>query len=73
MQHMNRIRWLKDAVEVLGDTISLVQTKVVCEPHFKNIHISFHVPVRHIDFISMPSGEAIPMVSIATMGVVAPI
>ena len=73
MQHINLIRWLKDVVEGLGGTTPMVRQELVRQPDFKRIHISFQVPVRHIDFASMEPGEApifsrVPMVSIATMG-----
>jgi hypothetical protein len=51
----------------------VVQIKVVRQPDFKRVHISFQVPVRHIDFALMEPGEPTPMVSIAAMGGVAPI
>ena len=56
----------------------MVRLELVRQSDFKRIHISFEVPVRHIDFASMESGEEpissrIPMVSIATMAGVAQI
>ena len=50
-----------------------MQIEVVRESDFKRVHISFQVPVRHIDFTSMEPGEPTPMVLIAAMGGVAPI
>ena len=51
----------------------MVRLELVRQPDFKRIHISFQVPIRHIDFSSMEPGEdpissRIPMVSIAVMG-----
>jgi len=57
----------------LGGTTLVVQIEVVHQPDLKKVHISFQVPVRHMDFASMELGEATPMVSIAAMGGVAPI
>ena len=73
MQHINIIRWPKDVVEDFGGTTPVVRLELVREPDFKRIHISFQVPIRHIDFASMKQGEdpissRIPMVSIAAMG-----
>ena len=73
MQHINLIRWLKDVVKELGGTSPVVRLELVWQPDFKRVHISFQVPVRHIDFSSMEPGEdpissRIPMVSIAAMG-----
>ena len=73
MQCINLIRQLEDVVEGLGGTTPVVQIEVVRESDFKRVHISFQVPVRHIDFTSMEPGEPTPMVSIAAMGGVAPI
>ena len=78
MQHINIFRWPKDVVEDFGGTTLVVRLELVREPDFKRIHISFQVPVRHIDFASMELGEEpissrIPMVSIAAMGGVAQI
>ena len=78
MQHINLIRWLKDVVEDFSGTTPVVRLELVREPDFKRIHISFQVPVRHIDFSSMEPGEdpissRIPMVSITAMGGEAPI
>ena len=73
MQLINLIRWLKDVVEGLGGTAPVVRLELVRQSDFKRVHISFQVPVRHIDFSSMEPGEypissRIPMVSIAAMG-----
>ena len=73
MQLINLIRWLKDVVEGLGGTTPVVRLKLVRQPDFKRVHISFQVPVRHVDFSSMEPGEdpissRIPMVSITAMG-----
>jgi len=73
MQHINLIRWLKDVVKGLGGTTPVVRLELVHQPDFKRVHISFQVPIRHIDFASMKQGEdpissRIPMVSIAPMG-----
>ena len=73
MQIINLIRWLKDVVEGLGGTTPVVRLELVRQPDIKRIHISFQVPVRHVDFSSMELGEdptssTIPMVSIAAMG-----
>ena len=46
MHHINLIRWLKDVVEGLVGTTPVVRIKVVREPNFKRVHISFHVHVR---------------------------
>ena len=78
MQHINLVRWLQDVVEGLGGTTFVVHLELVQQPDIKRIHISFQVPVRHIDFASMELGEEpissrIPMVSIAAMGGVAQI
>ena len=78
MQYINLIRWLKDVVKGLGSTTPVVQTEVVREPHFKMVHISFQVLVRHVDLSSMelgedPSSSMIHMVSIAAVGGEAPI
>ena len=78
MQHINLVRWLKDVVEDFGGTTPVVRLELVREPDFKRIHISFHVPIRHIDFALMEPGDEpissrIPMVSITAMGGVAQI
>ena len=78
MQHINLIRWLKDVVEGLGGTTLVVRLELVRQPDFKRIHISFQVPIRHIDFSSMepgedPSSSMVHMVSIAAVGGEAPI
>jgi hypothetical protein len=72
MQLINPIRWLKDVVEAVGGTTPIVQIEVVRQRHFKQVHISFQVPVRNIDFIMIAPGEAIPVVSIDAVGGVAP-
>ena len=53
MQLINLIRWLKDVIEGLGGTTPVVRLEIVWKPDFKRVHISFQVPVRHIDFSSM--------------------
>ena len=68
MQLINLIRWLKDVVEGLGGTTPVIRLELVPQPNFKRVHISFQVPVRHIDFALMEPGEPTPMVSIAAMG-----
>ena len=73
MQHINLIRWLKDVVVCFDGTTPVVRLEIVWKPDFKRVHISFQVPVRHVDFFLMEPGEdpissRIPMVSIATMG-----
>ena len=73
MQHINIFRWPKDVVEDFGGTTLVVRLELVREPDFKRIHISFHVPIRHIDFALMEPGDEpissrIPMVSITAMG-----
>ena len=72
MQIINLIRWLKDVVEGLGGTTLVVQLELVRQPDIKRVHISFQVPIRHVDFSSMEPGEdpissTIPMVSISAM------
>ena len=78
MQIINLIRWLKDVVEGLGGTTLVVRLELVRQPDIKRVHISFQVPVRHVDFSSMepgedPSSSMIPMISIAAVGGEAPI
>ena len=78
MQHINLVRWLQDVVEGLGGTTPVVRLKLVRQPDFKRVHISFQVPVRHVDLSSMepgevPSSSMIPIVSIAAVGGEAPI
>ena len=56
----------------------MVRLELVRQPDIKRIHISFQVPVLHVDFSSMELGEdptssTIPMVSITAMGGEAPI
>ena len=56
----------------------MARQELVRQPDVKRVHISFQVPVRHVDFSSMELGEdptssTIPMVSIAAMGGEAPI
>ena len=56
----------------------MVRLELVRQMDIKRIHISFQVPVRHVDFSSMELGEdptssTMPMVSIAAMGGEAPI
>jgi hypothetical protein len=72
MEFINNIRWLKDVAEAVDGTTLVVQTEVVRQPYFKQVHISFQAPVRNIDFTLMAPEDAIPMVSIAAMGGVAP-
>ena len=78
MQHINLARWLKDVVEGLGGTTPVVHFELVRQPDIKRVHISFQVPVRHVDLSSMEPGKdpfssIIPMVSIAVVGGEAPI
>ena len=78
MQLINHVRWLKDVVEGLGGTTPVVHLELVRRPDIKRVHISFQVPVRHLDLSSMepgedPSSSIIPMVSIATVDGEAPI
>ena len=78
MQHITLIRWLKDVVKGLGDITPVVHLELVRQPDIKRVHISFQVPVRHVDFSLMepredPSSSMIPMVSIAAVGEEAPI
>ena len=78
MQLINLIRWLQDVVEGLGGTTFVVHLELVQQPDIKRIHISFQVPVRHVDLSSMepgddPSSSMIPIVSIAAVGGEAPI
>ena len=78
MQHINLVRWLQDVVEGLGGTTFVVHLELVRQPDIKRVHISFQVPVRHLDLSSMepgedPSSSMIPMVSIAAVGGEAPI
>ena len=68
MQLINLVRWLKDVVKGLGGTTPVVRLELVHQPDFKRVHISFQVPIRHIDFASIKPGEPTPMVSIAAMG-----
>ena len=56
----------------------MVHLELVRQPDIKRVHISFQVPVRHVDFSLMelgedPSSSMIPMVSIAAVGGEAPI
>ena len=56
----------------------MVRLKLVRQPDIKRVHISFQIPVRHIEWSSMVAGEdpsfsMIPMVSIAAVGGEAPI
>ena len=71
MQHINLFRWLEDVVEGLSGTTPVVQIEVVHESDFKRVHISFHIPIRHMDFVSMELEEVTPMVSVLVMGGVA--
>jgi len=71
MQIINFIRWLKDVVEGLGGTTPVLRLELIREPDFKRVHISFHIPIRHMDFVSMELEEVTPMVSVLVMGGVA--
>ena len=56
----------------------MVYLELVRQPDIKRVHISFQVPVRHVDLSSMepgddPSSSMIPIVSIAAVGGEAPI
>ena len=78
MQLINLVRWFKDVVEGLGGSTPVVHLELVRQPDIKRVHISFHVPIRHVDFSLMeqgedPSSSMIPMVSIAAVGGEAPI
>ena len=77
MQHINLVRWLEDVVEGLGGTTPVVHLELVRQPDIKRVHISFQIPVRHIEWSSMVPGQdpssTIPMVSIAAVGGEAPI
>ena len=78
MQHINPVRWLQDVVEGFGGTNFVVHLELVRQPDIKRVHISFQVPVRHLDLSSMepgedPSSSMIPMVSIAAVGGEAPV
>ena len=78
MQHINLVRWLQDVVEGLGGTTFVARQELVRQPDIKRVHISFQIPVRHIEWSSVvpredPSSSMIPMVSIAAMGGEAPI
>ena len=71
IQHINLVRWLKDIVEGLGGTTPVVHLELVRQPDIKRVHISFQIPVRHIEWSSMvprqdPS-SMIPIVSIAVV------
>ena len=78
MQLINLVRWLQDVVEGLGGTTFVARQELVRQPDIKRVHISFQIPVRHIERSSMvaredPSSSMIPMVSIAAVGGEAPI
>ena len=78
MQLINLVRWLQDVVEGLGGTTFVARQELVRQPDIKRVHISFQIPVRHIEWSSMvpgedPSSSMIPMVSIAAVGGEAPI
>ena len=78
MQLINFVRWLQDVVEGLGGTTFVARQELVRQPDIKRVHISFQIPVRHIEWSSMVAGEdpsfsMIPMVSIAAVGGEAPI
>ena len=49
MQIINLIRWLKDIVEGLGGTTLVVRLELVRQPDIKRVHISFQIPIRHIE------------------------
>ena len=56
----------------------MARQELVRQPDIKRVHISFQVPVRHVDLSSMEPGKdpfssMIPMVSIAVVGGEAPI
>ena len=78
MKHINLVRWLQDVVQGLGGTTFVARQELVRQPDVKRVHISFQIPVRHIEWSSMVAGEdpsfsMIPMVSIAAVGGEAPI
>jgi len=75
---INLVKWLQDVVEGLGGTTFMARQELVRQPNIKRVHISFQIPVRHIEWSSMvaredPSSSMIPMVSIAAVGGEAPI
>ena len=59
MQLISLVRWLKDVVEGLGGTTPVVHLELVRQLDIKRVHISFQVPVRHVDFSSMEPGGSI--------------
>ena len=78
MQHINLVRWLEDVVQRLGGTTFVARQELVRQSDIKRVHISFQIPVRHIDWSSMVPGEdpsslMISMVSISAVGGEAPI
>ena len=78
MQLINLVRWLQDVVQGLGGTTFVARQELVRQPDIKRVHISFQIPVRHIEWSSMvpgdnPSSSMVPMVSIAAVGGEAPI
>ena len=77
MQLINLVRWLQDVVEGLGGTTFVARQELVRESDIKGVHISFQIPLRHIEWSSMVPGQdpssMIPMVSIAAVGGEAPI
>ena len=73
MQHINLVRWLEDVVQRFGGTTFVARQELVRQSDIKRVHISFQIPVRHIEWSSMvaredPSSSMIPMVSIAAVG-----
>ena len=62
----------------MGGTTFVARQELVRQPDIKRVHISFQIPVRHIEWSSMvpeedPSSLMIPMVPIALVGGEAPI
>ena len=62
----------------MGGTTFVARQELVRQPDVKRVHISFQIPVRHIEWSSVvpgedPSSSMIPMVSIAAVGGEAPI
>ena len=71
MQNINLVRWLQDVVKGLGGTTFVVHLELLRQPDIKRVHISFQIPVRHIEWSSMvprqdPS-SMIPIVLIAAV------
>ena len=71
MQLINLVRWLQDVVQGLGGTTFVARQELVRQPDVKRVHISFQIPVRHIEWSSMVPQQdpysMIPIVSIAAV------